>query len=216
MRASRVLRARAFAGLRWPDKTVEEYTAALKESPNDQQLLLELHRSRAFFHVSQRRWQEAAAEYARASDFDLNEPYYWWYQALLHLAMGDKEKYRSVCATMLQRFRATEDPRTAHSVVSACTLLPDTLPDMRPLVPVGEVAARWYPGSIRMLAAAQCRAGATKRPSAIFKTPPCIIVSAPTTGCYWPWLTITLVTLSRRGIAKAEPYSGYTRPIVGN
>jgi tetratricopeptide (TPR) repeat protein len=60
---------------------------------------------------------------------------------------------------MLERFRATDDPRTAHSVVSACTLSPGALPEMAGLIPVGQVAARWYAGSIRMLAAAQCRAG---------------------------------------------------------
>ena len=56
--------------------------------------------------------------------------------------------------------RTTGDPRTAHTVVAACSLLRDAVPDTGRLVPVGQVAARWYPGSVRMLAAAQCRAGA--------------------------------------------------------
>jgi tetratricopeptide (TPR) repeat protein len=155
-----VLRARAFAGLRWPDKAVDEYAEALKENPDDKQILLESHRSRGFWHASRRQWKEAAAEYTRASEFDLDEPYFWWYRALLNLAIGDKEEYRRTCAEMVQRFRTTEDARTAHSTVSACTLLPDALPDMGELIPLGHVAARWYPGSIRMLAAAQCRAGA--------------------------------------------------------
>ena len=65
------------------------------------------------------------------ANYELDEPYFWWYQALLNLATGDKEEYRRICAAMLERFRTTEDPRTAHSVVSACTLLPDALPEMR-------------------------------------------------------------------------------------
>jgi tetratricopeptide (TPR) repeat protein len=156
----RVLRARAFAGLRWPDKAVAEYAAAVKENPNDQQILLESHRSRAFLHVTQRNWRDAAAEYAQASELNPEEPYFWWYRALLSLANDDKEEYRRICAAMLERFRTTEDPRAAHSVVSACTLLPDALRDMAVLIPLGQAAARWYPGASRMLAAAQCRAGA--------------------------------------------------------
>jgi tetratricopeptide (TPR) repeat protein len=155
----RVQRARAFAGLRWPERAVEEYARALQASPDDRQILLEYHRSRAFRHASLRRWKEAAAEYARASELQPSEPYFWWYQAILHLAVADKESYRRVCEGMFERFRATDDPRTAHSVVSACTLSPGALPEMAGLIPVGQVAARWYAGSIRMLAAAQCRAG---------------------------------------------------------
>jgi tetratricopeptide (TPR) repeat protein len=156
----RVLRGRAFAGLRWPDKAVAEYAHALEESPNDQQIRLEAHRSRGFWYASQRQLPQAAAEYARASEFEPDEPYFWWYQALLHLAADDQQSYRRICAATLERFRLTQDPRTAHSVVSTCTLLPDALPDMAALIPLGQVAARWYPGSSRMLAAAQCRAGA--------------------------------------------------------
>jgi serine/threonine protein kinase/Flp pilus assembly protein TadD len=156
----RVLRARVFAGLRWPDKALEEYEIALQERPDDKQLLLEAHRSRGYLHVSHRRWQEAAAEYARASELQPDEPYFWWYQAVLHLAASDREAYRRVCAALQERFGGSEDPRTAHTVVAACTLLPDTLPDMGQLVPVAQVAAGWYPGASRVLGAAQCRAGA--------------------------------------------------------
>jgi eukaryotic-like serine/threonine-protein kinase len=155
----RLLRARAFAGLRWPDKALEEYALALHVSPDDKQLLLEAHRTRGHLHISRRQWNPAAAEFTRASELQPDESYYWWYQAVLHLAVGDRESYRRVCAAMLERMGTTADPRTAHTVVAACTLLPDALPDMGQLVPVGQVAARWYPGSSRMLAAAQCRAG---------------------------------------------------------
>jgi tetratricopeptide (TPR) repeat protein len=158
----RVLRARAFAGLRWPDKAVEEYAEALKENPDDQQIVLEAHRSRGFLYASQSKWQQAAAEYAQASKLSPDEPYYWWYQAILSLAAGDEQSYRQICVAMMERFGTTQDARAAHSVVSTCTLLPDALPDMSPLLSVGQVAARWYPGSIRMLAAAQCRAGMYK------------------------------------------------------
>jgi serine/threonine protein kinase/Flp pilus assembly protein TadD len=156
----RLLRARAFAGLRWSDKAVEEYDAAVKESPTNKRILMEAHRSRGFFHVSQQNWRAAAAEYARASELQPDEAYFWWYQAVLYLAAADQDSYRRICVEMVKRFGATEDTRAAHAVVVACTLLPDTVPDMSTLVPLGKVAAGWYPGSCRILAAAQSRAGA--------------------------------------------------------
>jgi serine/threonine protein kinase/Flp pilus assembly protein TadD len=155
-----VLRARALAGLRWTDKAAEEYAEALQARPDDKQILLELHRTRGQLYSWQSKWQPAAAEYVRASSLQPDEPYLWWYQAVLNLAAADRESYRRVCTDMLDRFGGTDDARTAHAVVAACTLLPDALSDMGRLVPVGQVAARWYPGSSRMLAAAQCRAGA--------------------------------------------------------
>jgi tetratricopeptide (TPR) repeat protein len=164
-----VLRARAFAGLRWADKAVNEYTEALDESPDDKQILLEVHRSRGFLHVSRGEWRQAAAEYARAGELQPDEPYFWWYQAVLYLATSDHDSYRRVCGAMLDHFGKTQDPRTAHTVVAACTLLPDSLADMGQLVPVGEIAARWYPGSSRMLAAAQCRAGSHREAVRNFK-----------------------------------------------
>jgi tetratricopeptide (TPR) repeat protein len=164
-----VLRARAFSGLRWTDKAVDEYAVALEDRPDDRQIMLEHHRSRGYLLVSQRRWNEAAPEFARASELQPDEPYFWWFQAILHLASADRVSYRRVCASMLDRFAATDDPRTAHAVVATGTLLPDALANMGRLVAVGNVAARWYPGSGRMLAAAQCRAGEYEEAVGSFK-----------------------------------------------
>ncbi len=154
-----VLRARAFAGLRWPDKAIAEYDAALKLSPRDPQIRLEAHRCRGYDHVTRGQWKQAAAEYARATEFQSGEPYLWWYQAITHLAAGDVDAYRRICASMLERFGETQDPRTANAVVTACGLRPDALPVMARLVPVGRVASRWYPGNDGILAIALHRAG---------------------------------------------------------
>jgi serine/threonine protein kinase/uncharacterized protein HemY len=157
-----LMRARAFAGLRWSDKADKEYVEALRQRPDDEQIRLEAHRTRGQLFASQKNWQPAAAEYSRASELQPDESYLWWYQAVLNLAAADREAYRRVCTDMFDRFNATGNPRAAHAVVAACTLLPDALPHMGRLIPVAKVAARWYPGSGRMLAAAQCRAGAYK------------------------------------------------------
>jgi serine/threonine protein kinase/Flp pilus assembly protein TadD len=156
----RVLRARAFGGMRWTDKAVAEFDQAVQRNPRDEQVLLEAHRSRGYHHISLGQWGEAADQYARASALRLEEPYFWFCQALTHLGAGELEAYRRVCAAMLDRFGNSQDPRAAYCVVSASIALPDALPDMARLVPVGQNAARWYLGSGRRLAAALCRAGA--------------------------------------------------------
>ena len=154
-----VLRGRAFAGLRWPDRAVAEYAAALNLRPHDSQILLEAYRCRGYHQVTLGRWSQAAAEYARASELQPDEPYFWWYQAVTHLAAGDLDAYRHVCAATMERFGATQDPRAAYAVIAACGLRPDALPDMARLVPVGRVASRWHPGNERILAVALHRAG---------------------------------------------------------
>jgi tetratricopeptide (TPR) repeat protein len=155
-----VLRARAFAGLGWPDKAAAEFAQALKLSPQDEQVRVEAHRNQAFYHIARGQWQQAAAEYGQARALLPEDPRLWWCQAVTHLAADDRKAYRQICVATLERFGATQDPREAYIVVSACMVLPDALPDMARLVPVGRVAAGWYPGSGRRLAAALCRAGA--------------------------------------------------------
>jgi tetratricopeptide (TPR) repeat protein len=154
-----VLRGRAFAGLRWTDKAVAEYAAALKLSPHDPQIRLEAHRNRGYYHLGLRQWDQAAAEFARASELQPNDTNLWRFRAVAHLAAGDGVAYRRVCAGMLERFRKTQDPEVAHQVVYTCVLRQDALADLDQLLPVARVAAHWYPGSIRVLAAAHYRAG---------------------------------------------------------
>src|SRR5260370_25827729 len=51
-----VLRARAFAGLRWAEKAIPEYDAALKLSPQDPQIRLDSHRNRGYYCRGLRKW----------------------------------------------------------------------------------------------------------------------------------------------------------------
>jgi serine/threonine protein kinase/Flp pilus assembly protein TadD len=156
----RVLRARAFAGLRWADKAVAEYAAALELSPRDPQIRLEAHRSRGYHHVTLSQWGRAAEEYARASELQPGEPYFWWYQAVARLAGGDVDAYRRACASMLERFGETQDLRTAHAVLAACALRPDAVADPNRLVPLGRVVFRKETAGGLMHARALHRAGA--------------------------------------------------------
>jgi serine/threonine protein kinase/tetratricopeptide (TPR) repeat protein len=154
-----VLRGRAFAGLRWPRHAVAEYAAASNLSPRDPQIRLETHRSLGLSFVQFRLWHQAAAEFAQASELALDDPDLWEWQAVAHLAAGDRGAYRRACAGMLERFRQTQDPIAATQVVETCVLQPEAVADPEQLLPVARVAARWYQGSVRILAAAHYRAG---------------------------------------------------------
>ena len=131
----------------------------MKLSPHDPQIRLEAHRNRGYYHVGLRQWDQAAGEFARASELQPDDMYLWQFRAVAHLGAGDRDAYRRVCAGMLERFSKTQDPVVAYQVVYTCVLTQDALPELDQILPVARVAAHWYPGSIRVLAAAHYRAG---------------------------------------------------------
>src|SRR5262249_715625 len=61
-----VPRARAFAGLRQPEKATPEYDAALKLSPHDPQIPVEAHRNQGYYFVHRGQWEKAADQFAKA------------------------------------------------------------------------------------------------------------------------------------------------------
>ena len=84
-----VLRARAFAGLGWAKKAVPEYDAALKLSPQDPQIRLEMHRTHGVCCTVLRQWREAAAEFAKACELGPEQSNVWRFRAVAHVAAGD-------------------------------------------------------------------------------------------------------------------------------
>jgi tetratricopeptide (TPR) repeat protein len=143
-----ILRARSFAGLHWNSKAEVEYAAALKLHPDDPQVQLEAHRNWAYVCIGHRQWDEVAAAFGRASQLQPEDAYLWKFRAVAHLAAGDVGLYRQCCAAMLKHFEKTEDHGAASSVVFACVLRDDALPDMSRLLPLARVGVpAWDPGS---------------------------------------------------------------------
>jgi serine/threonine protein kinase/Flp pilus assembly protein TadD len=136
-----VLRARAFAGLRWHDKADAEYAAALQRLPDDPQIRMEAHRNRGYGCIQPGQWKRAAAEFDQASELQPNEVLLGLFRAVAHLKAGDTDAYRRACDDLVQRFEKTEDPRIADDVLRACVLRPDALPDMARLLPLARVAS---------------------------------------------------------------------------
>ena len=155
----RVLRARAFAGLRWNAQADEQYAQALRQRPDDPDIRLEAQQNRGYSFVDQRRWHDAAAAFARACELKPDEAYIWRFRAVALLAAGEIDDYRRVCAAMMDRFEDASDAWAACNVVFACVLREDALADMRRLIPLAEAAAPYYHFGARVQGAALYRAG---------------------------------------------------------
>ncbi len=155
----RVLRARAFTGVRWHSKAEAEYAAVLKQLPHDPQVRLEAHRNRGYAAIQRRRWKQAAAEFARASELKPDDLLYGLFQAVSHLAAGQTKAYRQTCAALVQRFEKTADRVIASKVLQACVLREDTFPDMARLLPLARFAAADFHRGAFVFGAVLYRAG---------------------------------------------------------
>src|SRR5262249_2485233 len=155
----RALRARTFAGLRWPDRAEVEYAEVLKAWPHDRQIQFEVRVNQAQASVHLGQWKQAAGAFAQANELQPDVAYLWANRAITLLAAGDVEAYRQTCGTMVKRFEKTANARTASDVVWACVLRDDALPDMARLLPLAQVAAPgWHFGTF-VCCAALYRAG---------------------------------------------------------
>src|SRR5262249_57687448 len=63
---------------------------------------------------------EAAVAFGKAIELRPDEPYFWYTQAIAHLAADDESAYRKVCAAMLERFGVSREPNTAARLIYAC------------------------------------------------------------------------------------------------
>ncbi len=154
-----VLRARAFASLRWPDKAIGEYDAALKLNPTDRQVRLEAHRNRGSDHVQRKEWIQAAMEFSKACELQPRDARLRRFQAVASFAAADWGAYRQTCTEMLELFAGTEDRLTACNVVHACVLGQSALQDPSRLLPLAELAAPAWHYGVWTRGAALYRAG---------------------------------------------------------
>lgn len=101
----------------------------------------------------------AAEEFDVASSLSPDDCRLMEFKALMQLAAGEIDAYRTTCADMMWRFGKTQDSAVATTIVDGCVLRPDALSDWNQLVIVGKIATISYFGSVRVLGAAHFRAG---------------------------------------------------------
>ena len=153
-----VLQARAWSGLRRTGMAIAQYDTALKLLPAERQVVCEMHRMQGYYY-GYRDWPHAAREFSEARQLMPDDAGGWTFEAIAQLAAGNGDGYRQLCASIVERFAATEDPLTAHDVVFCCVLSPAAISDSSQLIPLAHVAARLHHGNSRVVGAACYRAG---------------------------------------------------------
>jgi tetratricopeptide (TPR) repeat protein len=142
---------------RW-DQAAADYAKAVELRGNDADLWLRKGGSEA----ERGKWDRAAADLAKAIRLGRNDAGVVYQQVLLLLAGGDQAGYRRACGRLVQRFGGSEDGVTGRVVARACTLGPDAVPDLKPLLRQAERAVAADPRSaadLRRLAALLYRTG---------------------------------------------------------
>jgi WD40 repeat protein len=116
---------------------------------------------RADANVELGRWDEAAADAARAVELRPDSSQTWHRQALLHLRASNVPQYRQTCEALLKRLDQTTDPATANAVAWTCCLAPDATGDPKSIVALAEraVAKGADSNNLGTLGAALYRAG---------------------------------------------------------
>jgi len=95
---------------------------------------------RGFAHVMEGEWQKAAADWDRIVRWKPDDHWSWYHSAPLHLQIGDPAGYRQVCREMLARFGNTDNPQIAERVAKTCSLAPDAVPDLGPVLKLADRA----------------------------------------------------------------------------
>jgi tetratricopeptide (TPR) repeat protein len=138
------------------------------------------------------RRDEAAADYAVAIEHGA-DAWSWWALALLRVSLGDAPGYRAVCARMLDRFGALDEPRTADIVAEACNLAPDSVTDPMRVVALAERAVASDPKNrhfLNTLGASLYRAGRFQE--AVRRLDEARAMSADEEGSIWDWLPLAM------------------------
>jgi WD40 repeat protein/tetratricopeptide (TPR) repeat protein len=116
----------------------DSLSRAVERNPRDWQALY--FRGLARLRLGLKR--EAAADCAQALRLGPEGAWPWFGQAVERLQAGDAEGYRLLCASLLERFRTTDSPRTALTVAATCLLAPRAVDDPGLPVALAERAAR--------------------------------------------------------------------------
>jgi WD40 repeat protein len=140
-------RAAAYVEQRQWDKAAADYGKAIELNPNDAEL--RASRGRAYAELGQ--WDKAADDFGRAVALGREDGVTFRDQALARLGAGDLAGYKQVCARMVKRVGGSQ--ATAQVFGWTCSLAPDALPDLKPLVQQAERAQAVNPKSAAHLLA---------------------------------------------------------------
>jgi WD40 repeat protein/Tfp pilus assembly protein PilF len=127
-------RAAAYAEQRLWEKAAADYGKAIELNPND----ADFWAGRGRAHAELGQWDKAAEDFGKAISHGREDGVTFRDQALARLGAGDLAGYKQVCGRMVKRVGGS--PATAQVVGWTCSLVPDALPDLKPLVQPAERA----------------------------------------------------------------------------
>ena len=119
------------------DAFVDLATKAIELSPRN-------YHVRASYYVHRGEHDAALADIDKAIEVwnDDDSAVGLYYQALLRLEGNDIDGYRSTCQEMVDRFKDTSDPETAHWVAWTCALAPNAVSNLDEAVRFAKMADR--------------------------------------------------------------------------
>ena len=117
-------------------RTEAALTEEIRQSPSSAQALFD----RAQFLMGECRYAESARDYAEGLKINPAIPWHWANSAAVALQVGDIEGYRRQCVEMVRRFGATTNRNDCERVVRNCTVLPDAVPDLDPVMAMADRA----------------------------------------------------------------------------
>jgi WD40 repeat protein len=97
-------------------------------------------RVRSFGYVRQGLWEKAAPDLVKLAEIQPAQHLHWYQAAPVCLLLGDKEEYRRICRTMLARFGNTDNPEIAERTAKTCSLAPDAVGDLSPVLKLADRA----------------------------------------------------------------------------
>ena len=99
-------------------------TRLLSQADNSAALTVQILNDRAAIRARSGRWEEAAADLARAIENDPADEMSWLALADIQVQTGQLDAYRELCRKSLERFGKTTEPYTAERIAKCCLILP--------------------------------------------------------------------------------------------
>ena len=99
-------------------------TRLLTQADNSAAFTVQILTDRAGVRARSGRWEEAAADLARAIENDPTDRQLWFGLAVIQVQTGQLDAYREHCRKSLERFGKTTNPYTADRIAKGCLILP--------------------------------------------------------------------------------------------
>ena len=132
--------ASALAGVGNLAEAGQLLTRSLTQADNSAALTVQILTDRANLRARSGRWEEAAADLARAIENDPTDEMLWLCLAGIQVQTGQLDAYRELCRKSLERFGRTTDPYTGDRIAKGCLILPGSGANLATITTMADAA----------------------------------------------------------------------------